>query len=105
MKKTLLLTGVATLFALNASAQYYSNSTYYPQSSQPIYHKQHKYMLQKSHYHNNMIHKSTWNIRPVIGMDYSFDGYGYVASQSIKAGTKIDNKSKLEVLLGNIKPN
>ena len=40
-----------------------------------------------------------------IGMDYSFDGYGYVASQSIKAGTKVDEKSKLEVLLGNIKPN
>ena len=40
-----------------------------------------------------------------IGMDYSFDGYGYVASQSIKKGTKIDEKSKLEVLLGNIKPN
>lgn len=40
-----------------------------------------------------------------IGMDYSFDGYGYVASQSIKAGTKIDEKSTLEVLLGNVKPN
>jgi len=40
-----------------------------------------------------------------IGMEYSFDGYGYVASQSIKEGTKIDEKSKLEVLLGNIRPN
>ena len=39
-----------------------------------------------------------------IGMEYSFDGYGYVASQSIKEGTKIDSNSKLEVLLGNIKP-
>ncbi len=72
MKKTLLLAGIATFFALNANAQYYPNSTYYPQSSQPIYHKQHKHMLQKSQYHNNMIHKSTWNIRPVIGMDYSY---------------------------------
>ena len=40
-----------------------------------------------------------------IGIEYSFDGYGYVASQSIKEGTKIDENSKLEVLLGNIKPN
>ena len=39
-----------------------------------------------------------------IGMEYSFDGYGYVASQSIKQGSKIDKNSKLEVLLGNIKP-
>ena len=35
----------------------------------------------------------------------SFEGYGYVASQSIKAGTKIDENSKLEVLLGKIKTN
>lgn len=40
-----------------------------------------------------------------IGMEYSFEGYGYVASQSIKEGSKIDKNSKLEVLLGNIKPN
>ena len=39
-----------------------------------------------------------------IGMEYSFDGYGYVVSQSIKKGSKIDKNSKLEVLLGNIKP-
>lgn len=38
-----------------------------------------------------------------INMEYSFDGYGYVASQSIKTGTKIDENSKLEVLLGNVK--
>ena len=40
-----------------------------------------------------------------IGIEYSFDGYGYVSSQSIKVGTKIDENSKLEVLLGNIKSN
>ena len=40
-----------------------------------------------------------------IGIEYSFDGYGYVASQSIKTGTRIDKNCKLEVLLGNIKPN
>ena len=40
-----------------------------------------------------------------INIEYTFDGYGYVASQSIKSGTKIDENSKLEVLLGNIKPN
>lgn len=38
----------------------------------------------------------------LIGMNYSFDGYGYVVSQSISAGTKIDDKSNLEILLGNI---
>jgi len=41
----------------------------------------------------------------LLNIEYSFDGYGYVASQSIKEGTKIDNNYKLEVLLGNIKPN
>ena len=40
-----------------------------------------------------------------IGIEYSFEGYGYVASQSIKPGAKIDENSKLEVLLGNIKSN
>ena len=40
-----------------------------------------------------------------IGIEYSFEGYGYVASQSIEVGTKIDENSKLEVLLGNIKIN
>jgi len=39
-----------------------------------------------------------------IGVEYSFDGYGYVVSQSIKAGSIINQDSKLEVLLGNIKP-
>lgn len=40
-----------------------------------------------------------------IGFDYSFDGYGYVVSQSIKEGTPIDQNSKLEILLGNVRPN
>ncbi|MBR6690606.1 MAG: penicillin-binding protein [Bacilli bacterium] len=40
-----------------------------------------------------------------VDIEYSFDGYGYVASQSIKAGTKLDKDIKLEVLLGNVKPN
>ena len=38
-----------------------------------------------------------------LKIPYSFEGYGYVASQSIKAGTKIDENSKLEVLLGKLK--
>lgn len=38
-----------------------------------------------------------------LGIECSFDGYGYVASQSISAGTTINKDSKLEVLLGNIK--
>ena len=38
-----------------------------------------------------------------INIDYSFDGYGYVVSQSIKEGTKIEENSKLDVLLGNTK--
>ena len=38
-------------------------------------------------------------------IEYSFEGYGYVASQSIKEGTKIEKNSKLEILLGNIIPN
>ncbi len=41
----------------------------------------------------------------LLKIPYSFEGYGYVASQSIKAGTKIDENSKLEVLLGKIKSN
>ena len=40
-----------------------------------------------------------------LGLEYTFDGYGYVASQSIMEGTIIDKSMKLEVLLGNIKPN
>ncbi|MBQ9072230.1 MAG: penicillin-binding protein [Bacilli bacterium] len=40
-----------------------------------------------------------------LDIEYAFDGYGYVASQSIKAGTQIKENMKLEVLLGNIKPN
>lgn len=39
----------------------------------------------------------------LVGINYSFEGYGYVASQSIKKGAKIDQTSKLEILLGNIK--
>lgn len=52
---------------------------------------------------------SNWSRYDVIKLcefmriEYSFDGYGYVASQSIKKGTKIDENSKLEVLLGNVK--
>ena len=38
-----------------------------------------------------------------LKIEYSFEEYGYVVSQSIKAETVIDAKSKLEVLLGNIK--
>ena len=38
-----------------------------------------------------------------IGLEYSFEGYGYVISQSINPKTSINNNSKLEVLLGNIK--
>lgn len=54
---------------------------------------------------------SNWSRADVIklcelmNIEYSFDGYGYVASQSIRAGTKIEKSMKLEVLLGNIKPN
>lgn len=40
-----------------------------------------------------------------MGIECSFDGYGYVISQSINAGTNIDKNSKLEVLLGDIKTN
>ena len=39
----------------------------------------------------------------IVGIDYSFDGFGYVASQNIPEGTKIDESTKLEVLLGNLK--
>lgn len=40
-----------------------------------------------------------------MNIEYSFEGYGYVVSQSISSGTKIEENSKLEVLLGNINPN
>lgn len=40
-----------------------------------------------------------------LGVEYSFDGYGYATSQSIKEGSVIDENTKLEVLLGNIKNN
>lgn len=52
---------------------------------------------------------SNWSRYDVIklcefmGLEYSFEGHGYVASQSIKVGTVIDENSKLEILLGNIK--
>lgn len=39
----------------------------------------------------------------LIGIEYSFDGYGYVTNQSISAGTVVDKNTKLEVTLGNIK--
>ena len=35
-----------------------------------------------------------------MNIEYSFEGYGYVTSQSIKKGNKIDENSKLDVLLG-----
>ena len=40
-----------------------------------------------------------------IGMECSFEGTGYVVSQSIKENTKIEQNTKLEILLGNIKTN
>lgn len=39
----------------------------------------------------------------LINLDYSFEGFGYVTSQSILPGTKIDENSNLLVTLGNIK--
>ena len=56
----------------------------------------------------NVINWSRYDVKKLcelIDMEYSFDGYGHVASQSIKEGTKIDSNSKLEILLGNIKVN
>lgn len=38
-----------------------------------------------------------------VGIECLFDGYGYVINQSIESNTKINDDSKLEVLLGNIK--
>ena len=35
-----------------------------------------------------------------MNIECSFEGYGYVTSQSIKKGNKIDENSKLDVLLG-----
>ena len=40
-----------------------------------------------------------------IGMDYSFDGFGYVVSQSISPGISITKDSKLDIFLGNLKQN
>lgn len=40
-----------------------------------------------------------------VGISCTFDGYGYVVSQSITEGNNIDKNSSLEILLGNIKPN
>ena len=54
---------------------------------------------------------SNWSRYDVIkfceltNIEYSFDGYGYVVSQSLQEGTKIDENSKLEILLGNIRAN
>ncbi len=39
----------------------------------------------------------------LMGIEYSFEGYGYVISQSIEEGTILDESSKIEVSLGNIK--
>lgn len=39
----------------------------------------------------------------LIKLNYSFEGFGYVTSQSILPGTKIDENSNLGVVLGNIK--
>jgi len=41
----------------------------------------------------------------LLELESSFDGTGYVVSQSISTGINIDENSKLEVLLGNIKQN
>ena len=41
----------------------------------------------------------------LVGMSYSFDGFGYVVSQSIHEGERIDKNSKLDILLGNLKAN
>lgn len=53
---------------------------------------------------NNWSRYDVLKLCEFVGMECTFDGYGYVASQSIKKGMKIDEKTKLEVLLGNIKP-
>ena len=39
----------------------------------------------------------------LVGIQCSFDGYGYVVSQSIKEGSKVGENTKLEILLGNLK--
>ena len=39
----------------------------------------------------------------LVNLEYSFEGFGYVVSQSIKEGTKLTEKSKLDILLGNLK--
>lgn len=39
----------------------------------------------------------------LTGIECTFDGFGYVASQSIEAGTKIDENTKLDIKLGNLK--
>ena len=38
-----------------------------------------------------------------MGIECSFEGYGYVVSQNINEGTMIDQNSKLEILLGNLR--
>lgn len=56
-----------------------------------------------------MLDLSNWSRYDVIkfcelvGINYSFDGHGYVVSQSIKKGTELNSKTNLEILLGNIK--
>ena len=39
----------------------------------------------------------------LVNIKYSFDGYGYVVSQSITPDTLINEESNLEILLGNVK--
>ena len=39
----------------------------------------------------------------LANIEYSFDGYGYVVSQSISEGTQISENTKIDILLGNIK--
>ncbi len=52
---------------------------------------------------------SNWSRYDVIklcefmNLEYKFEGYGYVVSQSIPSLSKVDTNSKLEVLLGNLR--
>ena len=39
----------------------------------------------------------------LTGIECTFEGFGYVASQSIKEGTKIIESTKLDIKLGNLK--
>ena len=82
----------------------------YPNKNTKLVHGDKVYLLTNSNNYK-MPNMSGWSRYEVIkfcefiGMDYSFEGYGYVVSQSIKNDNKIDSNSKLEILLGNIKEN